>query len=204
VTIIPQETIKLVRSAQGGDRPALEALFARYLPRVEQIVTLRMGRKLRQIVDPDDIVQQALLKAFQGLDRFEERSEGSFRNWLASCVETEILMRLRSDRAIKRGGGKVQRFGDAASHIMLSSILAGDGPSPSEVVRGKELSERIHDVLMDMPEHHREVIILRHLCEMSYVEIAQSMKLGSEQTARKAVSRALKILKENLNLEEKK
>ena len=200
MTSIPEETVKLVRSAQGGSRQALEELFARYRPRVEQIVALRMGRELRQIVEPDDIVQQALMKAFEGLDRFEQRSEGSFRNWLASCVECEIRMHVRSARAKKRGAGRVRRFGDAGSQILLSSILAGTGPSPSAIVREKELAERIHQVLLDMPEHNREVIILRHLCEMSYAEIAKSMQLGSEQTARKAVSRALRKLKEALEL----
>ena len=40
----------------------------------------------RQVVEFDDIAQDVLLKVFQGLDRFEQKSEGSFRNWLANCA----------------------------------------------------------------------------------------------------------------------
>ncbi len=40
-------TTCLVLAAQGGDRDALEGLFRRYLPRVRQIVALRLGYSLR-------------------------------------------------------------------------------------------------------------------------------------------------------------
>jgi RNA polymerase sigma-70 factor (ECF subfamily) len=197
---VPDETVKLVRAAQGGDRRALEDLFERYQPRVRQIVALRVGRRLRQLGELEDIAQEALLKAFQGLDRFEQRSEGSFRNWLASCVECEIRMHLRAAAAQKRGGGKVRRFGDADSALLVSSLFAGNEPSPSDVARAAELSERLEATLLEMPEHHREVIILRGLCEMSYKEVAESLGLDHEQTARKAYSRALQRLKEALDL----
>ena len=60
-----EATLELVGAAQKGDRSALEALFERYLPRVRQIVALRMGRRLNQVVEFDDIAQDVLLKVFQ-------------------------------------------------------------------------------------------------------------------------------------------
>src|SRR5262245_12995939 len=92
------ETILLVRAAQRGDAEALEALFTRYLPRVRQIVALRLGWRLRQLLEVDDIVQEVLLDAFQGLGQFEPRSEGSFRNWLARTVEREIVDTSRTEK----------------------------------------------------------------------------------------------------------
>ena len=121
-------TIHLVGAAQDGDRSAMERLFTRYLPRVRQIVALRMGRRLGRFMETDDIAQEALLKAFNGLDRFEHKSEGSFRNWLARCVECEIKDQVRKVDAKKRGAGKVYRFGDCSSDILVSSIFAGSGP----------------------------------------------------------------------------
>jgi len=188
-------TVQLVRAAQDGDRGALESLFARYLPRVREIVALRVGAQLRRLVDLEDIVQEALLKAFSSLQRFEQRSEGGFRNWLASCVECEIRMHVRKERAEKRGGGKVRRLQDHDSSVLLASVVGGPGPSPSQVAAARELAERLELALLSMPHHYREIIVLRNLCEMSYVEIADVMQLGSEQTARKAFSRALQKLK---------
>ena len=62
-------TVHLVQAAQGGDRQALEDLFTRYLPRVRQIVSLRMGRRLTKFVEFEDVTQESLLKIFNGLHR---------------------------------------------------------------------------------------------------------------------------------------
>lgn len=193
-----EKTIQLVRSAQGGDRAALEALFTRYLPRVERIVSLRLGWRLSQFADVEDIAQEVLLKAFQGLERFQEESEGSFIHWLSSCVECEIVDQSRKQSAQKRGQGKGCRFGDLGSQVMLSSILAGSSPSPSQVAQAQETEQAIESALLALPKHHREVIVLRQICGMSYEEVAKSLKLGREDTARKACSRALQALEAEL------
>jgi RNA polymerase sigma-70 factor (ECF subfamily) len=169
---------------------------------VRQIAALRLRRPLREICEVDDVVQGALLKAFKGLDRFEERSEGGFRSWLARCVESEIVDRLRSARALKHGEGRVRRFGDLERDSLSSAVFAGFGPTPSQVASARELGERIEAALLEMPSHHREVIILRQLCEMSYAEIAKAMGFAEEATARKVLSRALKRLREMVAVDE--
>jgi RNA polymerase sigma-70 factor (ECF subfamily) len=187
-------TADLVKAAQEKDRQALEALFERYLPRVRQIVALRVGRRLRQMDELEDIAQEALLGIFQALPGFEHRSEGTFRNWVARCVEREILHHVRDRGAKKRGGGKVRRFADCGSQDLLSSIAAKNVPRASELARANELRDRIEKTLLEMPEQHREVIILRCLCEMSYGEIGQTLGFAKEASVRKALSRALKEL----------
>lgn len=193
-----EKTIQLVRSAQDGDRGALEALFTRYLPRVERIVSLRLGWRLSQFADVEDVAQEVMLKAFQGLERFHEESEGSFIHWLSSCVECEIIDQSRKQGAQKRGEGKGCRFGDLGSKVMLSSILASPTPSPSQVAQAHETEQAIEAALLALPKHHREVIVLRQVCGMSYEEVAKALKLGREETARKACSRALQVLEEML------
>jgi len=149
-----------------------------------------MGWKLRQFLELDDLAQDVLLDIFRGLDRFEYRTEGSFRHWLASCVEYEIREQARKLGTRKRGGGQVRRFGDCASGILSSSIFRDRGPTPSEVFRGQETEERIERALLELPSHYREVIILHNLCGMSHKEIAQELGASDEQNVRKALERA--------------
>ena len=190
-------TVVLVRAAQSGDRQAVEQLFARYLPRVRQIVALRLGPRLRQVVDVEDVVQEALLRVFESMDDFAERSEGNFLNWVSRCVEHEIASQARKFRAQKRGGGKVVRFSDRPSKTAQgTSMFMGRGPTPSAIVQGQELEERILMVLLGMPKVYREALILRHLCAMSYSEVAKTLGFRSEATARKACSRAVSKLNE--------
>jgi RNA polymerase sigma-70 factor, ECF subfamily len=190
-------TIDLVRAAQAGDRGAIEALFERYLPRVRQIVALRLGYGWRRLSVYEDLVQEAMLRVFQKLDRFEERPEGTFRNWVAVCVANSVRNSLRKESPPRPGGARVVSI-DETGPDETASLLLGKGPGPSTVCRGKELLDRIEQALLDMKEEHREAILLRRFCEMSYGEVAAALGLPSEVAARKVVSRAAADLRERL------
>ncbi|MBN1443826.1 MAG: hypothetical protein JXA90_14040, partial [Planctomycetes bacterium] len=101
---LPPDTTVLVLAAQQGDRKALEVLFERYLPRVRRIVALRTGRRLEILYEQEDLVQQALMRAFADLHSYEKRSQAQFRNWIARCVEHELADLARKGAAAKRGG----------------------------------------------------------------------------------------------------
>ena len=184
-------TEELVDESQKGDPLAVEELFRRYLPRVRQIVALRMGRQLRQFTGVDDIAQDVLMKAFRDLDRCANKSEGSFRNWVAKSVQSEVCSAARRAKSLKRGGGKHRE-------PLLSSLLMGREPTPSEAAQRVEQEERIERALLALPEHHREVIILRALCGMSFEEIAAEMGFRTEANARKAFSRGRAKLSETI------
>ena len=198
----PEETRLLVRAAQGGDRSALESLFERYLPRVRRIASLRLGWRLRRLLEVDDIVQDALLLAFARLDDFRETSEGSFRSWLAACVEREIVRQSRRAGARKRGDGKLVPMGDADSFVLGKAIRGTKDPSPSEMARASEEEERLEAAILSLPEKHRQLIVLRWICGMSHAEIARRVGYSEESASRTAVTRALHLLRRKLGEEE--
>jgi RNA polymerase sigma-70 factor (ECF subfamily) len=192
-------TVALVRAAQGGDPGALDDLISRYLPLVRHIVALRMGRSLRQIAEVDDAVQEALIRILRGIGSFDHRSEGSFRNWLAKCVRSAVADQARGASRQKRGAGRIQRFSDFDS-TLTSSVLAGTQASPSDLARGTELAERIEEALLGMPEGHRELVILRVVCGMSFQEIAVELGISRTGTVRVAFKRVLAKLRERVGV----
>jgi len=192
------QTLQLFDAARRGERRAIEDLFARYLPRVRRIVSLRMGRRLLGFAEYEDLAQETLLRVFRGLEQFEATSEGSLRHWISQCVERAIADSARRLSAKKRGEGNVVRFGDRGTELPLSSIFAGKGPTPSAAAASREREERIETALLALSPHHREIINLRFFCEMSFSEISDALKIGSEATARKALFRAVQKLKEQL------
>jgi RNA polymerase sigma-70 factor (ECF subfamily) len=194
----------LVESAKTGDRRALEDLFARYLPRVRRIVALRMGCPIAKFAEFDDIVQNTLLKAFKGFSKFEQRSVGSFRNWLASCAISAIRDFLRKKHPVRPFSEIPGRGGDGGEEEISSYILPpGKEPSPSKHAMGHELERQIEDALLSMDERYREVIIQRNLCGMTDAEIARELGFQEEATVRVVSHRALrkleKILKSGAN-----
>jgi RNA polymerase sigma-70 factor (ECF subfamily) len=190
-----EETLFQVRAARGGNAQALNSLFARYLPRVQQIVALRLNRPLRECwQEIQDLAQESMLEAFLHLDRFEQGSEGSFRNWIATIVVNNVRDASRRSAAQKRGAGKVKPMADAVEDSSEGMFVQDS--RPSAVLYASELEEARERALLELTERHREAVILRHLCEMSYEEMADTMRLKSVAAARALSHRATDNLRE--------
>lgn len=188
-----QQTTNLVRAAQDGSREALEQLFARYLPRVRRIVAARLGQPLASLAEDEDLVQESLLEAFNTVAAHGLTSEGAFRSWLARCVQNNVF---DAHRRRQREAGRVQPLGGATTSGALGVFASG--ATPSESLRERELEPRLEQALLGLRPEHREVVVLRVLCEMSFREIADAMNLEQEATARQWFARALRKMRESV------
>lgn len=188
-------TLDLVSRAQSGDKEALDSLFRRYLPRVRLIAGLKLGWSTGRLGEIDDIVQESLLKAMTSLDQFKT---GEFRRWMNCIVGCVINDMADKVHAQKRDPSRERSLDDFGDESLSTFILAGDCPTPSAVLRGKELEERIEKALLRLPEAQREIIILRQLYGYSYAEVAAELGFAKEASVRVALSRALEKLKEFL------
>jgi RNA polymerase sigma-70 factor (subfamily 1) len=193
------QTAEQVRAAKEGSPSALDELFTRYLPEVRAIVAARMGKRLRELADQEDLVQESMRAAIAGLERFEHRSEGSFRHWLAVCVENAVRQEARRLNARKRGAGRVQRLADLEQTRLAESLFQAVGPSVSQQARAHETEERIEQALLELAPRYREVIVLRVHGELSYLEIAEAMQLPSDDTANTLFLRARQKLRRLLS-----
>ncbi|MFD7560498.1 sigma-70 family RNA polymerase sigma factor [Streptomyces sp. NPDC059835] len=79
-----QQTAALVAAARAGDPRAQDELVATHLPLVYNIV----GRALNGSVDVDDVVQDTMLRALDGLGGL--RSDDSFRSWLVAIAMNRV------------------------------------------------------------------------------------------------------------------
>jgi len=191
------KTRVLVQAAQLGDRKALEELFSRYLPRVRRIVALRLGCSESFINDHEDVVQEAMLAAFRSLPGCRNNTEGSFRNWLARCVENRILNLYRKHRS-GPSELRLDRLTGGGEQSRPAPIIDPRQDTPSAIVQALELGDQILHALLRLPKHTREIIILRHLCGMTYAEIAREFGFERVETARVALYRALQRLRKVL------
>ncbi|MFJ8667511.1 sigma-70 family RNA polymerase sigma factor [Streptomyces sp. NPDC093600] len=98
-----QNGTDLVRAAQGGARWAQDQLVAAYLPLVYNIV----GRALNGHHDVDDVVQETMLRALDGLGGL--RSPESFRSWLVAIA----MNRVRSHHHTQQSGLRTHGLDDA-------------------------------------------------------------------------------------------
>ena len=115
----------------------------------------------RSPADADDIVQDAMLRAFRAFGGF--RGE-NIRPWLLAIVRN--CWRSRAADTHRRGHTVLPDEDDRP--------LVSDAPDPeAEAARSSE-SRRLQAVIAGLPEDFREVLILREVEDMSYLEMAEA------------------------------
>jgi RNA polymerase sigma-70 factor, ECF subfamily len=176
-------TSELVYQAKRGDPDALDALMARYLPRLIRWARGRLPQSARSLLETTDLVHETLLKAIEGLGRIEETRPGGFQAYVRQAIVNRITDEIRQAR--RRPG----------STVVLESLVHA-GPSPLDDAIETELFERYERAREQLTEEERLFVHLRIELGMSYEEIAAIMDRPSRDAARMAVNRALRKLAE--------
>jgi RNA polymerase sigma-70 factor (ECF subfamily) len=197
MTTVPDDSLesdRLLQQACNGSMEAFDRLFARHRNDLHRMLDLRMDPRLRQRVDPSDLVQEAHLEAVRRLDQYTRRRPMPFRIWLRRIAyERLLMMRRRHVEAGRRAVGRELAIPDNTSMQLAQHVLAG-GPTPSQAMVRDELVVRVREAMQRLAETDREVLIMRNLEGLSTREVADS--LGIEPAAvSKRYGRALLRLK---------
>jgi RNA polymerase sigma-70 factor (ECF subfamily) len=155
----------LIKLAQAGDLEAFRRLVERHQRRAFAVAV----SLVRNDDDARELVQEAFLRAFKGLARFQ--NDSAFFTWLY-----RILANLSIDLARKAGGNPIERL--AASEIEdLELPFHGsmEGADPLDILRRREIAARLQAAFDTLPSYHRAVIVLRELEGLSYEEIAEAL-----------------------------
>ncbi|MGH7865796.1 MAG: sigma-70 family RNA polymerase sigma factor [Candidatus Binataceae bacterium] len=153
----------LIERAKRGDTEAFAVLVERYQRRV-------VGVALAVVHNQDDAVelaQEAFVRAFENLKKFESRS--SFSTWLY-----RIAANISIDFRRREGRHVVLRGDDAEAEI--SRIASAEGDSYRAAERN-ELGRRIQRALQELTPEHRAVILLREVEGLSYDEISDVLQV---------------------------
>jgi RNA polymerase sigma-70 factor (ECF subfamily) len=182
-----QETTRLLARAQEGSSEALNEVYGRFAGRLLALIRLRLGPGLRSQVESRDVLQATLLKSFERIDQFEGSRGATLMAWLARIAENEIRDLADHHKRQRR---------DARRNVPLSSAgeaLADNVRSLSSQVVLEEEMLRLEAGLESLPEHYRQIVVLRKLEELGWAEIAR--RLGkSEDACRMLLARAMAAL----------
>jgi RNA polymerase sigma-70 factor (ECF subfamily) len=176
-------TAVLLDRAKGGDEASRNALAERCLPRLRRMA---WGRAARQgPFDPEDAVQETMLRAFSHLDGFVPRTEGAFTLYLR-----RILLNVLVDMA--RKGKRVP----SPAPLEADREPPGKLASPVEEAVGREAWEHYRAAVDQLAEAQQEAVVLFVECGLGWEEIAQALESPSADAARMVVARGLKRLAE--------
>ncbi|MDY0883170.1 sigma-70 family RNA polymerase sigma factor [Dongia soli] len=120
---------------------------------------------LRDPTDAEDVVQEALLRAFSYFPSFRGTNA---RAWLLQIVRNAAYGALKKKRGIH-----LVRLGENAEEAGENAELADPADDPEVHLIRSEAQRQIDALLQQLPLELRECVILRELEELSYKEIAE-------------------------------
>lgn len=175
------DTDALIDRANGGDVRAGQQLLARHRRRLRRMVALRMDRRLAARVDPSDVVQDALMGAALKLPDYLRSRPLPFYPWLRQLafdrlVELNRLHLRAQKRSITREEPGVLELPEDSAVELAAKLAAAEG-SPSQSLLREELRGRVQEALTRLPAKDREVLVLRHLEQLSAAECAAALGL---------------------------
>lgn len=175
-TLSPTDSSELLRQARLGDADARQQLLEQHRQRLRQMVAVRIDPRLSARVDPSDVVQEALADANAQLDNYLRDQPLPLYPWLRQFAwERLVDLHRRHVQAQKRSVAREERLGMSLSggscQVLADRLLSAE-TSPSVRLMRNELRDRVREALDQLPARDREVLVLRHLEELSTAEVA--------------------------------
>lgn len=152
---------------------------------------------LRNHSDAEDVVQEAYLKAFNALEKFEGKS--SLSTWLTRIVLNAAIDRKRS---LNRRRALLENQDVVLMDTYRSNYTSNSDTSdlPNSKLARSELSKFLKAAVRRLPDQYRTVFILRDIEEMSIAETSDAMTIPPA-TIKTRLFRARRLLRKEIEAE---
>ena len=181
----------LVLRAQAGDPAAFEELVTRHRGRLFAMIR----QMVKNEADAWDLAQEAFIKAWKALPRFEVKAR--FSTWLYRIAHNTVYDWMRRKRPESGSEINDEVFGEDRIDPSSLTTPASDR-RPDEALEADELRGKIEAALARLTPEHREAVLLKDVQGLAYKEIADVMgcSLGTVMSrlfyARKKLQELLK------------
>jgi len=174
--------LERIRRARSGDAEAFRGIVEAY----SRPLWRAAFRILGDAAAAEDAVQDAFLRAWRSLDRFDERAELS--TWLYRiAINAAIDLRRERNRREAAAGPLPEDFNGQVT-------VRSDAPDALRQAFWRQMVDRAQAAIAELPEAERTAILLRHFEGQSIAEIAGVLG-GGENSAKQAVFRAVRKLR---------
>ena len=173
---------ELARRAARGDGEAAAELLMRVRPGVVRYCWAHLGSLRRGPTTPDDVAQEVCLAVLEALPRFQDRGL-PFAGFVFRIAANKVADAHRAARNVD------------VSPLETVPEPADDHWDPERRAVLADLSRRVLELLDELPETHREIVVLRVAAGLSAEEVGSVLGM-SAPAVRMAQSRALARLRE--------
>jgi len=161
------EDAELVKKAQSGDMQAFDQLITKHRAKIYAMI-LKM---VKNDADAWDLSQDAFVKAWHALPKFEARAQ--FSTWLFRISHNVVYDWMRKRRILSEGELNDEIF-DSDRIDPNARTSPQQHTRPDEAMVQAERRKQINDAIAKLSPNHREVILLREVQGLDYKEIAEA------------------------------
>lgn len=168
----------LIESAALGDRCAMDRLLLREYEPLLVFIRSRMPARLASRLSPEDLLQDSLVRAARGIQKFDTARPDGFRSWLHTIAQNVIHDARKQHAAARRDGRREVGASPALadeSIIGLLDLLPITGRTPSQSVARRDAVVALRVALSSIPSDYGQAIRLRYLEGLSIAETAERM-----------------------------
>lgn len=151
---------QLVSLYQTGNEEAFEMLLHRHKSRIYTAIYMIVKDRY----EAEDLLQDTFIKAVNTIKGGRYNEEGKFLPWISRIAHNLAIDRFRRN---KRYPEVVLEDG---SRIFDSMQFSEESYEAKQLMR--DTKSRLRDLVKELPEEQKQVLIMRHYLEMSFQEIA--------------------------------
>jgi RNA polymerase sigma-70 factor, ECF subfamily len=176
----------LVARAAAGDGVCFDQLVERYHRQIANFVFRMVGNYETAL----DLTQEVFIKVYSSLGRYNP--EFKFSTWIYKIASNTAIDYLR-----KQSVSVSPLYMVSGDDEEFELPIPAKGPNPERALERTERSAQIEEAISKLPPRYRELIVLRHVSELSYDEIAEvtALPLG---TVKNRIFRAREAMRKHL------
>ncbi len=188
-----------IAEARGGSRTALEQLLGACFPYLLAMAKRELCIILQPRLDPVDVVQDTLLKAWKNFTQFRGQTETDFFAWLRQILHNNLANERREHiQSAMRSIQREVRFVKAAAMLGLDDHgTASESPDGRAQARARD--EALEIAMRRLPGHYREVLHLHTQEGMTFAQVGERLHCSAEAARKlwkRAAEKLVRLLKE--------
>jgi RNA polymerase sigma-70 factor (ECF subfamily) len=190
----------LIALARAGDMFALDELLAEFRHYLQLLARHQLRNRLPGKIDDSDLVQETLLDAHRGFAAFRGQRSCEFTAWLREILAHNLAQQFERYYGAQRRDPRLEQRLVAdlnQSSQAFETAFVSKQASPSEIADRQDQAHKLANLLGRLPPSYREVIVLRHIDELSFRQVAERMK-RSEDSVKHLWTRAIIAMRRHL------
>jgi len=157
----PALLAKWIEQAQKGDIEAFQRIYDLCSRKVLNFIY----RMVASIEEAEDLTQETFVTVYQKLGSLKD--DAKFEPWLFRIARNYVYQKYRRRSPATVSVDSRDEAGRTATE------LVDERKGPQEAFQADELERVVRDVILDLPEKYREVLVLSAIHNLSYQEIAE-------------------------------